>query len=79
MARVSNISRYFTVKHNLTYHANCLKRGINLPIYPLVNLSDTPVHNAVRCSSCKGFIQIKIFFFFHEYLIESVISVPLAL
>ena len=46
---------------------------------PFVNLSDTPVHNAVRRSSCKGFIQIKIFFFFDEYLIESVISVPLAL
>ena len=78
MARVPKISRYFTVKHNLTFHANCLKRGINLPIYLLVNLSDTPVHNAVRRSSCKGFIQIKIFFF-DEYLIESVISVPLAL
>ena len=77
MARVSKINRYFTVKHNLTFHANCLKRGINLPIYLLVNLSDTPVHNAVR-RSCKGFIQIKIFFFY-EYLIESVISVPLAL
>ena len=77
MARVSKISRYFTVKHNLTFHANCLKRGINLPIYLLVNLSDTPVHNAVRRSSCKGFIQKD--FFFYEYLIESVISVPLAL
>ena len=63
MARVSKNSRYFTVKHNLTFHANCLKRGINLPIYLLVNLSDTPVHNAVRRSSCKGFIRIKIFFF----------------
>ena len=28
MAPVSKISRYFTIKHNLTFHANCLKRGI---------------------------------------------------
>ena len=41
----------------------------------MVNLSDKPVHNAVTRSSCEGFIQIKIFFF-HEFLIESVISVP---
>ena len=35
MTRVSKInldkfSNIFTVKHNLTFHANCLKRGINL-------------------------------------------------
>ena len=63
MARVSKISRYFTVKHNLTFHANCLKRGINLPIYLLVNLSDTPVHNAVRRSSCKVLYKLRFFFF----------------
>ena len=26
----TNSADIFTVKHNLTFHANCLKRGINL-------------------------------------------------
>ena len=58
MARVSKISRYFTVKHNLTFHANCLKRGINLPIYLFVNLSDTPVQQRI----------LYMWLFYYEFL-----------
>ena len=67
MTRVSKISRYFTVKHNLTFHANCLKRGIHLPIYLLVNLSDFLIYASIMPLGVllvKVLYKLRFFFFF---------------